>query len=378
MRRVSIAIAALLLIAGASSAVVGVRELALDDYLDKMKGGWAGQMIGVAYGGPTEFQACGKIYCDEIRSWNPGLVAEALRQDDLYVELSFLEAIEEYGLDISHEEAGKAFADTKFPLAHANKAGRENVRAGIMPPASGSREHNAHADDIDFQIEADLIGLISPGLPATSNRLCDVFGRIMNSGDGLYGGMFVASMYANAFFETDRRRLVRQSLKSIPASSVYARTIRDVMLWHKLSPDDWLVTWQKIQDRWASNPSGFCSKPGKAFNIDASLNGAYVVLGLLYGQGDMAKTLEISTRCGQDSDCNPSSAAGILGTMIGYEAIPEEYTSGIPAIADQKFAEVRYTWNTLIPTCEKYARENIRRAGGRSAVIAGRETFFIP
>ena len=51
-----------------------------------------------------------------------------------------------------------------------------------------------------------------------------------------------------------------------------------------------------------------------AFNIDARLNAAYVVLGLLYGKGDMTRTISIATRAGQDSDCNPSSAAGILGS----------------------------------------------------------------
>ena len=44
------------------------------------------------------------------------------------------------------------------------------------------------------------------------------------------------------------------------------------------------------------------------FNIDAKINSAYVVLGLLYGEDDFDKTLDISTRAGQDSDCNPATA----------------------------------------------------------------------
>ena len=32
---------------------------------DKVRGGWAGQMIGVAFGAPTEFQSNGKI------NWRP-------------------------------------------------------------------------------------------------------------------------------------------------------------------------------------------------------------------------------------------------------------------------------------------------------------------
>jgi hypothetical protein len=34
----------------------GERRLSLDDYRDRMKGGWIGQIIGVAWGAPTEFK----------------------------------------------------------------------------------------------------------------------------------------------------------------------------------------------------------------------------------------------------------------------------------------------------------------------------------
>ena len=52
------------------------------------------------------------------------------------------------------------------------------------------------------------------------------------------------------------------------------------------------------------------------------------------GEGDYTKTLNISTRCGQDSDCNPASAGGILGTMLGYSNIPEEVTYFMTRIED--------------------------------------------
>jgi len=36
------------------------RRLPVEEYLDKMKGGWIGQMAGVGWGGPTEFRSEGK------------------------------------------------------------------------------------------------------------------------------------------------------------------------------------------------------------------------------------------------------------------------------------------------------------------------------
>ncbi len=101
------------------------------------------------------------------------------------------------------------------------------------------------------------------------------------------------------------------------------------------------------------------------FNIDARLNGAYIALGLLYGEGDFAKTLEISTRSGQDSDCNPSSAAGVLGVMVGYEAIPDQFKSGIPAIENEKFSYTRYSFNDIVASTLARAETIIESAGGQ-------------
>jgi hypothetical protein len=186
----------------------------------------------------------------------------------------------------------------------------------------------------------------------------------MNWGDGLYGGMLFSGMYAAAFFESDARKVVETGLRSIPAESAYGKIIRDVLDWSAQHPDDWTKSWQLIQDKWDKND--LCTEgAGSAFNIDAKLNGAYVVLGLLYGRGDFAKTLEVSTRAGQDSDCNPSSAAGILGVMIGYEAIPETWRSGITPLADKKFAFTQYSFNEIVASTLARANKVIESVGGQ-------------
>ena len=101
-----------------------------------------------------------------------------------------------------------------------------------------------------------------------------------------------------------------------------------------------------------------------AFNIDARLNAAYVVLGLLYGSGDMTKTIAIATRAGQDSDCNPSSAAGILGTMLGYAKIPPFWTQGLAAIEAKPFPFAGLSLNDAYALSLKHALAQIRRDGG--------------
>ena len=329
---------------------------------DKILGGWVGQMVGVAYGEPTEFQFCQRMVEGPI-DWEPDMVARALNQDDLYVEMTFAAVMDAKGLDATSKDYGDAFRDSKYALWHANAGARRCLNQGIDAPASGMPKNNMHANDIDFQIEADFIGLMAPGLPQVAIDLCGRVGRVMNSGDGLYGGMFVTGMYAAAFFETDTEVIVRAGLACIPEGSVYHRTLADTLEAYKANPDDWTASWKTINERWDKNES--CPNgPYDPFNIDASLNGAYIALGLLYGGGDFARTLEVSTRCGQDSDCNPSNAAGILGVMHGFSGLDAKWTDGVAAMADEKFAHTDFSLKEIVASTAQRAEAAVVASGG--------------
>jgi hypothetical protein len=329
---------------------------------DKIRGGWAGQMIGVSYGAPTEFKSNAKILEGEL-VWKDGMIENTIHQDDLYVEMTFAKVMDALGLDATTEDYGEAFRTSQYHLWHANAGARRALNQGIKAPWSGHPKYNIHANDIDFQIEADFIGLMAPGLPRVSNRFCDRVGRVMNYGDGLYGGMFVCGMYSAAYFETDPRRVVEAGLACIPAKSEYGMLIRDLLDWSAQYPNDWRKVWQLVEDKWNRDdpcPDGALA----AFNIDAKLNGAYIAFGLLFGGGDFLKTMEISTRCGQDSDCNPSSAAGVLGVMLGYARIPETFRAGIPALADKEFDYTDYSFNDICASTLKRALVLIEENGG--------------
>lgn len=337
-----------------------MKTISLDELRDKIAGGWAGKMIGVSYGAPTEFRAQGKTFDGEVK-WDPSQVDNSLQQDDIYVQMSFMMTMDQYGVDAPAEKFAESFAKAGYRLWHANVQARKNFFDGIMPPKSGSPEYSLHADDIDFQIEADYIGFMCPGMPATANKIADKIGRIMNYGDGVYGGMFVAALYAEAFFEKDIPTIVSHALDAIPAESDYAKCVRDVIALHSHYPDDWRAAWGELENKWGDVDICGALEP---FNIDAKLNGAYIVMGLLYGGGDFGKTMEVSVRCGQDSDCNPSNAAAVIGVIKGFSGIPDEWKSGIPAIADSTFIFTNYTFNSGVDNTMKYALDFVRNNGG--------------
>lgn len=385
------------------------RTISLEDYKDKVAGGWLGQATGVLFGQDTEFNWVGKIVPFDLEDWyrlDPDIrrqvwlsidttaaresgdwseyrtklgkiisdkkiwevytPVQMSNQDDLYLEFLFLHSIQEHGLDVTGLEMAKdwvSYLDSNR-IWVANKSAYRNFLKGIWPPMSGHPSNTPDANAIDFQIESDLFGLISPGLPRVSNAWADKVGHMMNYGDGVYAGMAVAAMYGEAFFESDPRKLVEYSLLAIPAESGYAEMVRDVIAAHDKYPD-WQDAWQELESKWA-----------KYGGIDVRINGAYIYMGLLYGDGDFWKTMNISMRCGRDSDCNPSNAAGILGTAMGMKGTPEKWailrdlpidnTSGSSGEATLKeIYPNSISWDEIIDATVEVGMQNILANGGK-------------
>ena len=336
---------------------------------DKIKGAWAAQTIGVTYGGPTEFRYKKVIIDDSIQiAWSDTTLFHTMTTspglyDDIYMDLTFVEVLEKEGLDAPALAHARAYATARYWLWHANQQGRYNVLHGLSPPQSGHWINNPHADDIDFQIESDFIGIMNPGMPNSALELCDKVGHIMNSGDGYYGGVFVAGMYANAFIYDNVPVIVNRALELVPEESTFYQCIYDVIEWYNSFPGDWKKTWQLTEEKWGED-IGCPDGAFRDFNIDAKINAAYVVIGLLYGEGDFGNTIEIATRCGQDSDCNPATAGAIIGTVLGYDKIPEYWSSGLAAIEDMDFLHTNTSLSEVYDISFDHALQSIEKNGG--------------
>ncbi|MBY0426649.1 MAG: ADP-ribosylglycohydrolase family protein, partial [Cytophagales bacterium] len=269
------------------------------------------------------------------------------------------------GLDAPSAVLAKDFANTSYNLWFANQVGRYNIQHGLLPPASGHWKNNPEAESIDFQIEADFAGLMCPGMPAYAARICDSVGHIMNYGDGYYGGVFVATMYSVAFFEKKPEDVIQKALISLPPQSGFRKCMEDVVRWHQKYPTDWKQTWFELQKKWG-NDNGSPIGIFVPWNIDAKINAAYVLMGLLYGNGDFGKTMEIAIRCGNDSDCNPGTAAGILGVMYGYEKIPAVWKQGLEKVENLPFMGTKNSLNSAAALSLKHAMWVAERNGGKS------------
>ena len=90
--------------------------------VDKIQGGWAGQIIGCTYGGPTEFKFKGTtIPADHEIPWYDDYIRTTFEKraglyDDIYMDICHMETIDKYGLDAPIDTFAMAFAKADYKL----------------------------------------------------------------------------------------------------------------------------------------------------------------------------------------------------------------------------------------------------------------------
>jgi hypothetical protein len=85
--------------------------------------------------------------------------------------------------------------------------------------------------------------------------------------------------------------------------------------------------------------------------FQAPENLGFVVIGLLYGEGDFKKSVIYAVNCGDDTDCTGATVGATLGIIGGMEAIPSDWAE---YIGDRIMSiSINGSYNFRLPkTCE--------------------------
>jgi ADP-ribosylglycohydrolase len=222
-----------------------------------------------------------------------------------------------------------------------------NLKNGIDAPLSGSIAVNGTsvAEQIGGQIFIDTWGLIFPGDMEKAADYAEMAASVSHDQNGLYGARYVAAAIAKAFDTNDIHEVVRESLSVIPADSEYRRVCDAVIdFYEKDEKKDFRACREYLTAEW-----GYDRYPGICHIIP---NSGVIVLSLLYGEGDLARTIEIATMCGWDTDCNAGNAGTILGVLNGFDGLVKKYFTQI-----NDFIAASSSVGSLniidVPTCAK-------------------------
>jgi ADP-ribosylglycohydrolase len=304
------------------------------NYMERVYAGFLGMNIGIRLGAPVEpevwtFERIEQVYGD-IRDYvkpyrtfsadddanGPIFFVRALYDDAADRELTPRDVARAW-LNYAREGVGMFWwGGVGVSTEHTAYV---NLRSGIEAPASGSIAVNGEilAEQIGGQIFVDVWGLLWPGDMEKAALYAERAASVSHDRNGLYGARFIAACIAKAFEADSIGEVVEAALGVIPADSLYAQVVRAVMDFHVRHPADWRACRRYLEAEWGYDKYG-----GVCHIIP---NAGVCALALLYGGGDFARTVEIATMCGWDTDCNAGNVGTIAGVLRGLAGIPEHY-----------------------------------------------------
>jgi ADP-ribosylglycohydrolase len=318
-------------------------ELTPEAYFDKVHGAWLGRCVGCLLGKPVEGWPRDRIegylklggaypldgYIPEVtphpegyrlhpsyREAMKGAIDGMPRDDDIDYTILGLHVLEEHGAGFTTADLGTEWL-THLPYSlvyTAERVAYRNLVNGLTPPETASHR-NPYREFIGAQIRADIWGYVAPGLPEVAAELAFRDASLSHIKNGIYGEMFVAAMISAAFSTQDIREAIEVGLSEIPNKSRLAEAMRDVLDWSR-EYSDWRQAWERVMDSY-----------GGYHWVHTINNAAFVLLGLLYGGGDLGRSVSISVMAGFDTDCNGATVGSIVGAMLGAKALPEGWVA---------------------------------------------------
>jgi len=334
---------------------------------------------------------------NDVSFYTQNLEGEPLPNDDLDIQLLWLVALEECGIEINAHTLAEYWCLYVTPHWAEYGTAKINMRSGLMPPLSGTT-HNAYKDSCGAFIRSEIWACIAPGRPDIATRYAFEDAILDHgNGEGTYAEVFVAALESAAFAIADMRALIDIGLSYIPTECEVAKAVGTAT-----RAIDAGLSWREARDEILRlhRGSSHMNMPEltspedreKGFHqgkqgYDVPSNIGLMVFGLLYGGDDFDKMICTIVNCGEDTDCTGATAGSIYGIIHGATAIPQRWIDPIGRsikTACLNLGELGYFGNQLPQTVdeltdrtERVAQQVLLRHSAGEIVDAVGETASI-
>ena len=280
-----------------------------DTFLDKVYGCWIGKCVSGTIGAPYEgYKGIMSIKYDPI------LIKDMLPNDDLDLQILWLEVLEKKGTAFTSEDLADIFAE-KCPYSPGEYAiFKKNYALGIMPPLSGKYNNNYYLQGMGCPIRSEIWACIAPGDPRLAADCSTKDGIMDHWGESVFAERHMAALEAMAFtWESDMKSLILDSLAYIPSDCKYQKLVRDTVAWCD-EYKDWRMVFGMIMRYYGHSD---CTNMFQNMGI--------TIMSLLLGNNDMLDTTIMALNCGFDTDCTCATVGSIIGILAGGKALMDQY-----------------------------------------------------
>jgi hypothetical protein len=291
-------------------------ELPGDTLRDKIRGGLLGQMLGNLNGLPHEMD-----FIDEpgsIASYVPALPKGAWTDDDTDFEWVYIVTMQDRGqILLPPSDIAQLWKERiNKRIWCSNLYARQLMDLGLEPPLTGNVALNPWAEfNISGQFLSETFGLIAPGMPQTAARIGLNYTRVAIDGEPAQTTQMFTSMIATAFLTDDMGKILDAGLAAVDSHSVLHEIVGDVRRWHHEYPHDWRKTRGLLKEKYSHYGGEMRDRNGYELNTGSTIGA------LLYGDGDLPKTLLTAFNFGWDCDNSAATAGTIVGVIRGYRSM---------------------------------------------------------
>ncbi|MBE7054332.1 MAG: ADP-ribosylglycohydrolase family protein [Ruminococcaceae bacterium] len=277
---------------------------------DKILACWIGKNIGGTIGAPYE----GKTDMQDVKGYTTPK-GEPLPNDDLDLQLVWLYALEKVGpFSLSTNALSEYWLAMIGPYWNEYGVGKANIANGLLPPLSGEYTNDKWKHSNGAWIRSEIWACLAPGLPNIAIKYAMMDAMVDHGmGEGFYAEIFTAALESIAFTQKDIRKIIETSLTYIPQKSRVYECVKCV-----INEYDKKTPYEKVRNMLVEMTSDLGW-------FQAPQNVGYVVIGLMYGEGDFKKSMIYAVNCGDDTDCTGGTVGAILGIVGGTKNIPSDW-----------------------------------------------------
>ena len=278
------------------------------DYYDKVLAGWIGKSLGGLVGAPYENHKQFNQVTPETL-WPTILFPN----DDLDIQVVWLEALQELGLYLTSVDLAKFWQDRCFYTCCEYGIFLNNYQRGIEPPLSGTWNNPFFNASEGCPIRSEIWGFICPGNPQLAAEYAALDGCLDHGQVSIEIEQFLAAAAAEAFFCNDLNHVLDLACKVVPPDSQAVevlKTTRQICQTHPNVYDAWRMIIRRYGNRDSSK---------------AVTNLAIVLMAMFLGKKDFKVIMNICVQAGWDADCSAATAGALFGALYGTKSLPEDW-----------------------------------------------------
>lgn len=229
--------------------------------------------------------------------------------DDITYTLLGLLIAEDFGVDFTTDDVGKAWLEYLPYACTAEDIALRNLKAGVPAMKAGEID-NPYCQWIGADIRSDPWAYIAPAYPEKAAAMAYHDAYISHRRNGIYGEMFFSAAQSAAFAVDNAVDALKIGLTEIPKC---CNLYKDV---------EWALEAGKEIKNYKEARLAVEEHFKGMSGVHTNNNACLTIFGLMIGGNDVTKVISETVAMGMDNDCTAATAGSIVGAIVGKKGVP--------------------------------------------------------